>query len=250
MFSMLTAASGAAIAAVISFSGTAAAATTGDGHNPPGNNGTVFIHDVAGDEHPHNVPHVSCQFYVDFFGFDAGQHVSIDFVGQAPTGKGVQLLHVDDVMVSDDDASGAGQDFDSEWPFSADSLGVTALGDPAKQGYHVKLTVETGRPGAHGVKHKVFWILPCGTPSSAPSVAPTAAVGGEAAVAGTNKHHSNRTSVLGEHFTRPESNQQTARTLPMTGTSTWLLVVLGIAALVLGCISALIGHVSSFHRSH
>src|SRR5690242_19513813 len=42
----------------------------GSEHNPPGNNGTVKIHQVAGDTSPHNVPHVSCDFYITFFGFD------------------------------------------------------------------------------------------------------------------------------------------------------------------------------------
>jgi len=53
--------------------------------DPRGNNGTVFIHDVAGDNRPHNVPHVGCTFYVDFFGFDSDQVLSTSFVGQAPT---------------------------------------------------------------------------------------------------------------------------------------------------------------------
>src|SRR5690242_7259684 len=43
------------------------------GHNPPGTNGTVFIHDVADDHSPHNVPHVSCNFWVDLFNFDNAQ---------------------------------------------------------------------------------------------------------------------------------------------------------------------------------
>jgi hypothetical protein len=129
------------------------------GHNPPGNNGTVFIHDVAGDDSPHNVPHVSCTFYVDFFGFDAGQTVTVSFAGQAPTGMGTALGGTWTGVVSDDDASGAGNDFDKELAFTADQLGVSSLGTPAKQGYHVKMTVATNEPG--GKKSKVFWIEPC-----------------------------------------------------------------------------------------
>jgi hypothetical protein len=130
------------------------------GHNPPGNNGTVFIHDVGGDHAPHNVPHVSCEFWVDLFGFDAAQEVTVGFAGQAPTGKDIPLDGTWTGQASDDAAGGAGNDFDLELTFTADDLGVTALGTPhPKQGYHVKMTVETGEPGGH--KYKVFWIEPC-----------------------------------------------------------------------------------------
>src|SRR3954469_17166579 len=131
-----------------------------DGHNPPGNNGTVFIHDVAGDFSPHNVPHVGCTFYADLFGFDNAQQVTVSFAGQAPTGMGTALGGSWTGTVSTDDAGGAGNDFDLELPFSADTLGVTSLGAPhPKQGYHVKMTVLTNEPG--GKKSKVFWIAPC-----------------------------------------------------------------------------------------
>src|SRR3954463_14891243 len=127
-------------------------------HNPRGNNGTVFIHDVAGDNRPHNVPHVGCTFYVDFFGFDSDQVLTTTFAGQAPTGAGTPLPSGDWTgAMPQDGASGAGRDFDAEQAFSLD---LAALGAPqAKQGYHVKLTVLTGEPG--GVKHKVFWVNGC-----------------------------------------------------------------------------------------
>ncbi|MDQ1746506.1 MAG: hypothetical protein QOD07_769, partial [Frankiaceae bacterium] len=149
------------------------------GHNPPGNNGTVFIHDVAGDHSPHNVPHVSCNFYVDFFGFDAGQSVTVSFAGQAPTGKGTALGGTWTGIVSTDDAGGAGNDFDDELAFTADQLGVTSLGAPAHQGYHVKMTVATNEPG--GKKSKVFWIEPC---ASAPTVSGGGATSGGGTTAG------------------------------------------------------------------
>ena len=141
-------------------SSTSSDTASGDGHNPPGNNGTVFIHDVAGDHSPHNVPHVGCTFYVDFFGFDANQNVSVSFAGQAPTGKGTPLGGGQTLApVSTDDAGGAGQDWDDEITVTADELGVSALGAPAHQGYHVKMTVVTNQPGDH--KYKVFWVQPC-----------------------------------------------------------------------------------------
>ena len=143
-----------------SHAGSHAHGNTTSGHNPPGNNGTVFIHDVAGDQHPHNVPHVGCTFYVDFFGFDAGQDVTVSFAGQAPTGKGTALGGGQTLSpVSTDDAGGAGQDWDNEITVTDTDLGVTALGTPAHEGYHIKMTVDTNQPGGH--KYKVFWLQPC-----------------------------------------------------------------------------------------
>ena len=130
------------------------------GHNPPGNNGTVKIHDVAGDPSHHNVPHVDCDFWVPMWGFDAGQDMTVSFAGQAPTGKDTPVTFTalnGNTLTSPDDAGG-GNDFDGELGFTttAESL-QSQLGDPQpEQGYHVKMTVATGAPG--GFKYKVFWI--------------------------------------------------------------------------------------------
>ena len=233
------------------------------GHNPPGNNGTVFIHDVAGDYTPHNVPHVPCTFYADFFGFDLGQQVTVSFAGQAPTGAGTALQGAWTGTVSDDDAGGAGQDFDLELPFSADTLGVTSLGAPhPKQGYHVKMTVLTNEPG--GKKSKVFWIGPCAdtadtagtasTPGTAvggedvqsgttetggteTGTADTAAVAGSTTTAGTVAGQSATTpsaTVLGEHFYRGMAaggSAAAAGSLPFTGAEVGGLLLAGAAAL-------------------
>jgi hypothetical protein len=135
---------------------------TDDGHNPPGNNGTVKIHQTAGDSSPHNQPHVSCYFYVSFFGFDANQTMGISFTGQAPTGKGtaIPILDGKTSKTSTTDAGGAGNDYDGDQgKYDATNLDLSALGAPAKQGYHIKLDVATGEPGGH--KYKVFWFTPC-----------------------------------------------------------------------------------------
>jgi len=203
--------------------------TDSDGHNPPGNNGTVFIHDVAGDHSPHNVPHVSCDFAVDLFGFDAGQTVTVSFAGQAPTGKDTALGGTWTGVVSDDDASGAGNDFDDELTYTADDLGVTTLGAPAHQGYHVKMTVATNEPG--GKKSKVFWIEPCAT---APEVGGT---GTTVEGTGTTKTTTPAatTSVLGEKFTRngtpAASVLGTSAALPFTGAEIGLMTAAGLALL-------------------
>ncbi|MFE7467776.1 LPXTG cell wall anchor domain-containing protein [Streptomyces sp. NPDC057499] len=52
---------------------------------PPGDNGTVKIHDAkTGEELRKNEPHV-CTFYLDAFGFDGGQNVDWRIAAWAPT---------------------------------------------------------------------------------------------------------------------------------------------------------------------
>jgi hypothetical protein len=218
-------------------------------HNPTGNNGTVFVHDVAGDETPHDVPHVSCDFWVDLFGFDAGQEVTLRFAGQAPTGKGVELGGTWTGTAGDDDASGAGNDFDLEVPFSADDLGVTALGEPhPQQGYHVKLTVDTGEPGGH--KYKVFWIEPCPVGETPGGETPGGETPGGETPGGetpdvegttTTRHHPRAdvpTVVLGERTTRTPDTDVVALadTLPFTGSGApvGLLTTAGLGGIAAG----------------
>jgi len=230
-------------------------ADAGD-HNPPGNNGTVFIHDVAGDQSPHNVPHVACTFYVDFFGFDDGQTVTVSFAGQAPTGKDMALGGTWTGVVSDDEAGGAGNDFDHELAYTADDLGVTSLGAPAHEGYHVKMTVATNEPG--GKKSKVFWIEPC---ASAPEVGGTGTtIGGTtggATVAGTGATKTattpaGTTTVLGEKFIRGArpSVAGSASALPFTGADIARMTAAGLAALVAGAMSVAMGRRRRYQPAH
>ncbi|MBT2505581.1 LPXTG cell wall anchor domain-containing protein [Streptomyces sp. ISL-98] len=104
---------------------------------PPGDNGTVKIHDAeTGKELRKNEPHV-CTFYLDAFGFDAGQQVEWRIEAWAPTAdvKGVQV--------------------------KAGSLTLDADGHERT----VDLTLPDGHyklfwnfDGEHGkAKHKVFW---------------------------------------------------------------------------------------------
>ena len=84
----------AAIAGCVALAGLATPAFAQD---PPGNNGTVKIDNVAFDDHPDNEPHVGCVFQVDFYGFDAGGlQANVNFTGQAPTGKDISI--VDDTV--------------------------------------------------------------------------------------------------------------------------------------------------------
>jgi len=158
-------ASGAA--AALAFVLLAPTAALADGHNPPGNNGTIKIDYPAPADSGHaNRPHPGCAFQLRMFGFDDDQYGSITFVGQAPTKLGT-LLTQPHVLLSNDPAGG-GQDVDETYSYTAEQLGLT--GKPqAKQGWHVKVLVDADNaPG--GAKQKVFWLsCPAATTSSAGS---------------------------------------------------------------------------------
>ncbi|GLW50222.1 hypothetical protein Stsp02_58830 [Streptomyces sp. NBRC 14336] len=104
---------------------------------PPGDNGTVKIHDAATDEEPrHNEPH-ACTFYLDAFGFDGGQQVDWHIESWAPTAgaKGGTVKSGELVL----DAEGHGRTEDMTLPDG-----------------HYKLFWSFD--GEHGpAKHKVFW---------------------------------------------------------------------------------------------
>src|SRR4051812_21115376 len=60
---------------------------------PPGNNGTIKVEGEAIDKLHDNDPHVGCQFFLQWYGFDEGTRTTtVSFGGQAPTGSGEQLL--------------------------------------------------------------------------------------------------------------------------------------------------------------
>jgi hypothetical protein len=118
----------------------------------PGNNGTVKIDGIAFDNHPNNEPHVGCTFQIDFTGFDASQQVSASLVGHPPTGGGL-LTSASTTL----NAAGAGS-------ITLDLLGrLSGITPHPRQGFHVKLTVDTGQGAG---KHKVFWVV-CGPNGSA-----------------------------------------------------------------------------------
>ncbi|MFH8570841.1 LPXTG cell wall anchor domain-containing protein [Streptomyces sp. NPDC017993] len=130
-------------------------------HATPGDNGTVKIHDATtGEELRKNEPHV-CTFYLDAFGFDAGQEIDWRIEAWAPTAgvKGETAKTGSLTLRSD----GHGRTPDLSLPDG-----------------HYKLFWNFA--GEHGrAKHKVFWTDceddgPSGTPSPStpPSATPTA----------------------------------------------------------------------------
>ncbi|MFD4760458.1 LPXTG cell wall anchor domain-containing protein [Streptomyces sp. NPDC058439] len=104
----------------------------------PGDNGTVKIHDAAtGEELRKNEPHV-CTFYLDAFGFDAGQNVDWRIEAWAPT------AHVKGEIVK----TGS---------LKLDGKGHLRSEDQSLPDGHYKLFWNFD--GEHGkAKHKVFWV--------------------------------------------------------------------------------------------
>ena len=104
---------------------------------PPGDNGTVKIHDVAtGAELLRNEPHV-CTFYLDAFGFDSGQQVDWHIEAWAPTAavKGETVKSGSLTL----DAEGHGRTSELSLP----------------DGHYKLFWNFDGEKGA--AKHKVFW---------------------------------------------------------------------------------------------
>ena len=148
------------------------------GPNPPGNNGTVKIDDVAFDDHPNNEPHVGCVFQVDFYGYDQGDlNATVTFQAHPPTQRtgDDQVLLTDTVFIGEDDNSGGGSQagLDASETYTLDFTGITP--HPV-QGFHVKLTVNAEGSQGADVKHKVFWVTGCAPAPTTTTTAPTTTV--------------------------------------------------------------------------
>lgn len=157
-------------------SGSAGGPASGATQDPPGNNGTIKIDGVPYDGSHGNEPHVTCEFAVRFWGFDAAQTADITITAHAPTGAGTPLKHEPGVRISDD-AAGGGQDPDAVRYYRAAELPLAGITPHPKQGYHIRVDVDVLQaPG--GSKTKVFWLAPCApttstTTTTTTSVTPT-----------------------------------------------------------------------------
>lgn len=126
-----------AIAAVL----TIVVATPVAAQGPPGNNGTVKVHDAfEAEPEVRNEPHVSCGFHLHFFFADAGQTGAWWIESWPPTGSKETVMGPS--TYGPTDASG-------EW----------ATGELTLPAGHYKV-FWNGR-NAQNVKHKVFWVEPC-----------------------------------------------------------------------------------------
>jgi LPXTG-motif cell wall-anchored protein len=141
---------------------------------PPGDNGTVKIHDASTDEElRRNEPHV-CTFYLDAFGFDGGQEVDWRIDAIPPSENKGETVKSGALTL---DAEGHGRTEDLSLP----------------DGHYKLFWNFDGEKGA--AKHKVFWTdcedeqepggsTPSGSaspsPSSGASAAPSAGPGSSA----------------------------------------------------------------------
>ncbi|MFH8898272.1 LPXTG cell wall anchor domain-containing protein [Streptomyces coeruleorubidus] len=141
---------------------------------PPGDNGTVKIHDAStGEELRRNEPHV-CTFYLDAFGFDGGQEVDWRIDAIPPSENKGETVKSGALTL---DAEGHGRTEDLSLP----------------DGHYKLFWNFDGGKGA--AKHKVFWTdcedeqepggsTPSGSaspsPSSGASAAPSAGPGSSA----------------------------------------------------------------------
>jgi len=188
---------GSAIAGAVTIAG-----ASGAWADPPGNNGTVKINaqGVDSSDDISNVPHVPCDFQVEFFGFDQDQTATITFTIHPPSGSGNVLLS-ETRTVSHDAAGGGLNDVDEVFSYSGTTFGLENFTAQPQQGFHVKLTiVSAGVPG--GKKHKVFW-LQCAPVNKPPSPPPS--------------------------ITKPPSVTPAAASLPVTGPGVGGLVTIGLA---------------------
>jgi hypothetical protein len=127
---------------------------------PPGNNGTIKIDNVAFDDDPNNEPHVACTFQVDFYGYDEGDlFADLTFRVHPPTGDG-EVIETDRLFIGEDDNSGGGSEagLDASETYTLD---FTGFEPHPQQGFHVKLTINAEGSQGADVKHKVFWVEPC-----------------------------------------------------------------------------------------
>jgi lipoprotein-anchoring transpeptidase ErfK/SrfK len=129
---------------------------------PPGNNGTIKLDGVEFDSTPGNEPQLDCEVQVDFYGYDEGDlYAEVTFEAHPPTQRegDDQVLLTDTVFIGEDDNSGGGSTagLDASETYVLDLTGI----EPARQGYHVKLTINADGSQGADVKHKVFWLTPC-----------------------------------------------------------------------------------------
>src|SRR5579872_1642932 len=131
---------------------------------PPGNNGTIKIDGTPllnpgrGDEANH--PHVTCSLALTFFGYDAAPDTAVvQFSAQPPSGRFTPVAANGSLTNTVHfTGSGPGNSFDKSVGYTLDVSGLTAQ---AKQGYHVKVSVEVTYSQGSDDKSKVFWYKPC-----------------------------------------------------------------------------------------
>ena len=140
------------VVASLAFAGTAAAQNDT-------NRGTVKIHDdMETDPEERNVPHVSCDFFVQGFNFNDPEG-SLVFVSWPPTGD------MSEVTPTGDDLNWTGtEDGDGEYDFLKGPYQLP----PGH--YRLEVYTDDGHPGhdQHFAKAKTFWVDECEGESEIP----------------------------------------------------------------------------------
>ena len=208
--------------AVLALASPVGASSSHNTGGPPGNNGTVKIDGQPFDSHNNNEPHVGCNFEVKFYGFDMGDlNAKVTFAVQPPTGKPHVLL-ADTLFIGEDNNSGGGSEagLDASRAYDLGKYLVGVYPEQAKQGYHVKLTVNADGSQGADTKHKVFWVQGCTppitptvTPPVTPSVTPPVTPAVPTVVLGATLSKpavtAPATAVLGEELAAPVGGVQT-----------------------------------------
>ncbi|MFD5404505.1 LPXTG cell wall anchor domain-containing protein [Streptomyces griseorubiginosus] len=154
---------------------------------PPGDNGTVKIHDTTtGEELRRNEPHV-CTFYLDAFGFDAVQEVDWHIEAWAPTAdvKGKTVKSGEITLDSD----GHGRTDDLSLPDGHYKLFWTFEGQKSAAAKHKVFWTDcedeqgggggTATPTASATPSTSATSAPSGSPTTGPSDEPSGGAGAE-----------------------------------------------------------------------
>lgn len=142
-----------------------------------GNNGTIKVGgseaiQEGATDNPDNEPFVDCEFLIQWYNYtlpedpeDKDVDFTVKFEPWSPTDG--RTLTVTGVIKGDFETFG---DDAPPSPDHAEKYSLAISGPPhkdeAKQGYHVKVTVDTEYSQGNDVKHKVFWYRPCQPPNT------------------------------------------------------------------------------------
>jgi hypothetical protein len=189
--------------------GTASAAPT---KAPAGNNGTIKVEHVDfSSGQPENNPHQGCTFLVEWYNYEKGNYnATVTFEPQAPFKGTLQVTSGNlNPFIGEDDADGVGPG--NAGLDAREQYTLSFTGDPHDiQGYHVKLTINAPKSQGSDVKHKVFWVSGCETPTPTTPVSnPTTPVSSATTPA------SNPTTPISS-ATTPASNPTTPVSNPTT----------------------------------
>ncbi|WP_338779772.1 LPXTG cell wall anchor domain-containing protein [Streptomyces sp. DG1A-41] len=187
--------------------------------SPPGDNGTVKIHDAStGEELRRNEPHV-CTFYLDAFGFDGGQEVDWHIDAIPPSENKGETVKSGALTL---DAEGHGRTEDLSLP----------------DGHYKLFWNFDGEKGA--AKHKVFWTdcedgrEPGGsTPSGAASPSPSSGASeAPSAEPGTSGSPSSPAGEGGPASSSPSPQGGAGGDLAETGNGAPVGLLSGVAAVL------------------